>query len=140
VLVVGIIAAAIVMLTNADNGNKWQSQATTSQNLADQLNTQLLASADAATTLKARTVSLAAEKAKAEDNAAVNKVNQSIASTLSKQLDACTESLSTLFDELAAATSLRELQGISADYQSAATKCSVAANGAESLSQYLKGQ
>lgn len=140
VLAVGLIAAVLVTLSNADNGNKWKDRATSSEALASQLQTKLAASEESNTALKARTISLAAEKAKAEDTATVNKVQKTFAATVSKQLDTCTAELSTVFDDLAAATTLNDLQAVSAEFDTASADCSAAANAADSLSQYLQNQ
>lgn len=140
-LAVALIATLIMNFTNVDNGSQWKKQATTSEALANQMQAKLEASEAAASKLKARTISLANEKAQAEDNQTVTNINQQIAAGISKNLDTCTSDLQQVFSDIASATTQDELNRIgSASLQNAITACDAAARSAEGFSQYLQNQ
>lgn len=138
VLAIALIVAVIVTLTNTDNGTQWKTRAVSAESLAQQLQTKMKASEASATALQARTVKLAAEKAKVEDNAKVQSLNVTIAKSLSDKLNDCTDRLQTVFGELVSAQSQSEIARIEgSDLQQTFNVCDQAASAADGFSQYL---
>lgn len=137
-MAIALIGLVIVTATNSDNGSQWHQRATTAESLSTQLEAKLKTSESSTRSLRTRIVTLAAAKAKAEDNAAVTSVNVQFATSLAASLDSCTSQLNTVFEELAAAQSNQEVQSIAAnDAQRAFATCDAAATAASGFSQYL---
>lgn len=141
VLAIALVAAVIITATNADNGSQWKKRANTAESLAHQMQTKLAASEAASKDLKARTITLANEKAQAEDDRTITKINQKIASGISTKLDSCTADLQDLFSKIAAATSVDQLNQIAnTTAEDAYRSCDAASRAAEGFSQYLQNQ
>lgn len=140
VLAVALIAVLIMNFTNVDNGNQWKTRATTSEALTTQLQAKFKASEASAKKLKARTISLANEKAQAEDDQTVTNINKQIADGISKQLDTCVADLQNLFSSLAAATTPEAKNQIGSQQEGAYASCDAAASAAEGFSNYLQNQ
>ena len=138
VMAIALIGLVIVTATNSDNGSQWRQRATTAESLSTQLGAKLKASESSTGALRTRIVTLAAAKAKAEDNSAVTSVNVQFATSLAAALDSCTSQLNTVFEELSAAQSSQQVQSIAAnDAQRAFATCDAAATAASGFSQYL---
>lgn len=137
-MAIALIALGILTATNHDNGSQWRHRATTAESLSTRLETKLKASESSTRSLRTRIVTLAAAKAKAEDNDAVTSVNVQFATSLAAALDSCTSQLNTVFEELAQAQTNEQLQSIAAnDAQRAFATCDAAATAASGFSQYL---
>jgi gas vesicle protein len=140
VLAVALVAVLIMNFTNVDNGTQWKKRATTSEALTSQMQAKLKASEESAAQLKARTISLANEKAKAEDDQTVTNISKKVADSISSKLDTCTADLQEVFSEIAAAATQADLEQIGANLRDTYAACDAAANAADGFSQYLQSQ
>jgi gas vesicle protein len=140
VLAVALVAVLIMNFTNVDNGTQWKKRATTSEALTSQMQAKLKASEESAAQLKARTISLANEKAKAEDDQTVPNNSKKVADSISSKLDTCTADLQEVFSEIAAAATQADLEQIGANLRDTYAACDAAANAADGFSQYLQSQ
>ena len=139
-LAIALVVVVIMNFTNVDNGSQWKDRATTAEKLTDQMQAKLKASEASAAQLKARTISLANEKAQAEDHQAVTNISAQVAKEISRKLDACTADLQQAFSDIADATTRAELDQIGANLQDTYVACDAAANAADGFSQYLQNQ
>ena len=88
---------------------------------------KLKASEASAVQLKARTISLANEKARAEDDQTVTNISKEVADSISSKLDTCTGDLQQVFSEIAAATTQADLDQIGSNLRDTYAACEAAA-------------
>ncbi len=140
VLAVVAVGAVLVALNNSKTGNRWKTQATSASALAQKLDNQLAASEAASKKLEVRTVTLAAEKADANDKLAVRSVLPADVAATANLLDNCSTGTRNLLNAVADAQSQAELDALSNQANQVFQVCGNAQGAASQLANFLRDQ
>jgi hypothetical protein len=140
VLAVVAVGAVLVALNNSQSGNRWKTQATSASALAQKLDTELATSEAASKKLEVRTVTLAAEKADANDKLAVRSVLPTDVAATADLLDKCSSGTRNLLNAVADAQSQAELDSLSNQANQVFQVCGNAQAAASQLANYLRDQ
>jgi hypothetical protein len=140
VLAVVAVGAVLVALNNSQSGNRWKTQATSASALAQKLDTELATSEAASKKLEVRTVTLAAEKADANDKLAVRSVLPTDVAATADLLDKCSSGTRNLLNAVADAQSQAELDSLSNQANQVFQVCGNAQGAASQLANYLRDQ
>jgi hypothetical protein len=140
VLAVVAVGAVLVAMNNSQSGNRWKTQATSASALAQKLDTQLAASEAASKKLEVRTVTLAAEKADANDKLAVRSVLPTDGAATADLLDRCSSGTRNLLNAVANAQSQAELAALGNQANQVFQVCGNAQAAASQLANYLRDQ
>lgn len=146
IVVLAATAAVATIIAVHDNASarQWRDRAGATEARLDQtweaytdLSTRFDEVSETVDALEERTITLADEKARAQDRATLADVDGATAATVADRLETCTRELIGVFSAISAATSQEEIDALAADFQATAELCDSAADGARSLGDFL---